>query len=461
MSEDAYAADDAPGLPDFLRDPLGMLRRRWLWMGAGLLAGLLATAGLLASAQPTYLATATILISSQRIPEDLVRATVEEDSLQQINAMVGQVLTRTTLADLVTRFDLYPKLRASTTLEDVVTRFRKKIAVTPDPGIARTRNANAQLIRVSFEHTDPETAAKIANEVAGLFTAENVRRRSQQARLTTDFLKRQLKEAEEALREQDSRITELKERYRGELPSELNANLGRLERLQQQRQSLALQIAEASNRITLLAQGQNPDASPDAKLAALKAELQRQEATHTDRHPDVIALREQIAALEAAPPDTTPAPASGENRVLVSTEKTTLAQLKRQLADTERELKDLDARVARTPKREEELSALEERESVLRDNYLDFLRKVKEAELAESLEAAQHGERFSILDRAVPPTQPTRSRVKYLLAGIVASLGLAVGVGILLEVTDPVLFAVGQMERVADLPVLGSVPHIS
>ena len=99
----------------------------------------------------------------------------------------------------------------------------------------------------------------------GLFgdtlTAENLRRRSQQARLTTDFLKRELDQAEAALRDQDRSITEFKERHRGELPGELEANLGRLERLQQQRQSLALQIAESSNRITLLAQGKTPEHS--------------------------------------------------------------------------------------------------------------------------------------------------------------------------------------------------------
>ncbi len=117
--------------------------------------------------------------------------------------------------------------------------------------------------------------------------------------------------------------------------------------------------------------------------------------------------------------------------------------------------------MSRTPKREEELAALEERGTVLRESYLDFLRKVKEAELAESLESAQHGERFSILDRAVPPTSSSQSRLKYLLLGIVASFGLATGVGGLLEILDPVFFDADQVQRVTDIPVLGSAPHIS
>jgi len=463
MNDEVDVVDEQAGLPEFLQDPLGMLRRRWIAMVAALTLGLAATGVLLVKLEPSYVATATILVSSQRIPEEFVRPTVEEDSLQQINAMVGQVLTRATLSKLVQQFDLYPELRDSLTMEEITTRLRENLLISPEPSITRGRDEMAQLIQVSFENPDPGKAAAITNEIAGLFTAENLRRRSQQARLTTEFLQRELTAAEVALREQDRSITEFKERYRGELPGELDANLGRLERLQQQRQSLALQIAESSNRITALSQGQSPEESPDARLAALKAELRRQRSLQTDRHPDVVALKDQVAALEAelAATSGTDSPGEPTGSALVQAERVTLAQLRRQLVETERELADLDTRVARTPKREEELAALEERGTVLRESYLDFLRKVKEAELAESLEAAQHGERFSILDRAVPPTTPTRSRLKYLLAGLVFSLGLAGALGILLEIVDPVLFNAAQIERVSELPVLGTVPHIS
>lgn len=458
MSEEAYA-EEPIGIPDFLRDPVGMLRRRWAWMVTLLTVGVLATGIFVARIEPTYESTATILIASQRIPEEFVRPTVEEDSLQQISAMVGQVLTRATLSELIERFGLYRELWDAVPREELVARLRGNIQVQPEAGITRSRNETARLIAVSFEDRDPQTAAEVANEIAGLFTAENLKRRSKQARMTTDFLQRELVEAEAALREQEREITEFKERHRGELPGDLNTNLGRLERLQQQRQSLALQIAESSNRITLL----SSDESPDARLASLRAELSARRGVLTDRHPDVLALQEQIRSLEAELRDT---PASERTAgtpagTMLAAEQATLTSLRRQLLETERELSELDLRVARTPKREEELAALAQRASVLRDSYLEFLRKVNEAELAESLEAAQHGARFSILDRAVPATSPARSSLKYAVAGLVASLGLAVGFGVFLELIDPVLFDAGQIERLTELPVLGSVPHIS
>jgi capsular polysaccharide biosynthesis protein len=41
-----------------------------------------------------------------------------------------------------------------------------------------------------------------------------------------------------------------------------------------------------------------------------------------------------------------------------------------------------------------------------------------------------------------------------------ASLALALGIGILLEIRDPVLVSADQLELVSELPVLGSVSRI-
>jgi uncharacterized protein involved in exopolysaccharide biosynthesis len=134
--------------------------------------------------------------------------------------------------------------------------------------------------------------------------------------------------------------------------------------------------------------------------------------------------------------------------------------LREQLAQTDVEIRDLDARVANIPAREEELSALQQREQVLRENYLEFLRKVKEAELAENLERAQQGERVAVLDAAVPPSHPERERWKLAAAGLVASLGLGGLLAVFLEWRDPILASRAAVEAASGLPVLGSVPHI-
>jgi capsular polysaccharide biosynthesis protein len=65
-----------------------------------------------------------------------------------------------------------------------------------------------------------------------------------------------------------------------------------------------------------------------------------------------------------------------------------------------------------------------------------------------------------VLDRAVPPQEPERTRLKYLLAGIAASLMGALGIAVLLELLDPVIVSAKQLESEVGLPVLGSIGHL-
>jgi uncharacterized protein involved in exopolysaccharide biosynthesis len=265
------------------------------------------------------------------------------------------------------------------------------------------------------------------------------------------------------MREHSRVIREFKEQYRGELPGELASSVARLDRLQQHRQSLALQIAEANTQLAELVTGEPgvADQSPEARLVALRAELKEKEAVLTERHPEVQWLRRQIEVLEAAVGGSKKTGEVPSRPTLVAAAQQTVEELRRQLARTEAELGDLDARVARTPARQEELDALEGREEVLQEQYRDALRKVHEGELAASLESAQQGARVSVLEQAVPPAGPTRSRAKILAAGVLASLALALGAGLLLETLDPVLVTARQVEAESGLAVLGSAPHIA
>jgi uncharacterized protein involved in exopolysaccharide biosynthesis len=453
------------GAPEFLRDPVGVLRRRWRWMVPVFLLGLIGTAVFVASMPVRYSATASVLVTSQRIPSDFVKTTVTDALLERMSALAAEVLTRERLASFVRKYDLYAGLKSSLTLEEITAKVLDDIRIQPQPamGPRLRREESSAVLEVRVVADEAGTAAGIANEIAGLLSSEAMRTRTQQAELTTMFLRRELERAEAALREQERTITEYKSAHRGELPGdELQANLARLERLQQQRQSLALEIAEASTRVaTVLSSADEDSEDPAARLQGLRDQLARERAVKTEAHPDVVALRSQLQALEVElerAPDEAPATARGG---LVAAEMEMVKELRSQLAATDRAIRDLDARVAQTPLRQEELGAMDQKASVLREDYEEFLRKVREAELAESLERAQQGERVSLLNQAFAPSQPEKSRLKYLAAGLAASLAAAAAIGILLELLDPVLLSIRQVEESSELPVLGSVPRIS
>jgi uncharacterized protein involved in exopolysaccharide biosynthesis len=430
-----------------------------------LVLGIGATIAVVASMPVTYLARATILMTSQQIPQSFVQTTVPDEPYQRINALVGEILSRERLVSLIEDHDLYPQLRRQAPLSEVISTMRANIQVGPDSGVGRrTRNDGSSIFAIAFRHEEPAVAAAVANELASLFTAASARMRGQQARLTTQFLRAELERTARELREQDRKVTEFKERYRGELPTELNTNLNTLERLGQQRQSLNAQIAEAETRLAMLTQaGDDGRAdSPASRLAMLKARLAEETAVNTDEHPNVISLRRQVDQLQAKIDSGEVAASDDPARsILIESTRRSLEDMRAMQAQVSAEMTERESAVAVTAQREEELKALEDDAVVLRDNYLQFLRKVQAAELAENLESAQQGERVSVLDRALPPSQPERRRLKYLLAGLVGTLLGAVFVGVGLELWDPVVVSAEQIQDTFDLPVLGSVPRIA
>lgn len=450
--------DEAFPLPPFLFDPFGVLRRRWIWMLAALLLGLVGAAVLTYTDEPTYLATSTLLISRQQIPEEFVRSTVREDAIANINSMVGQILSRENLERVVRQLGLVEARGPRASMAEVVGELAAGIETGTPEGYRRHQNESSIIYGVSYRSKDPEESAKVADALAALLIEASLERRSLLARRTTDFLRRQLGRDEGEFRSQSQAIAEFRRSNRGVLPSELETSLRRLDLLAERRRSITAQIESTESR--MLARAAQPlrgdESESQILLEELRRQLARESAVHTDAHPNVSALRARIERLaeivEAEDPAIAASPAAAADR-------RELEQLKRELDDTDRLIAELDVRVDETPMVAEQLEALEQKEHVLRERYLDSLRKVEQAELAETLESAQQGSQVSVLDAARVPTSPERPRWVLAAAGVGLALGFALAVGVLLELLDPVVLNVAQLDRLAGQPCLGGVPE--
>jgi uncharacterized protein involved in exopolysaccharide biosynthesis len=448
-----YLAEDGGTTP--LLDPRGLVERRWKFMLPALVLGVVASVGFALRSKPLFLAEATVLVAPQQVSQRIVEPTIQEDALTRIDALAAEVLSRQNLARIIEQHDLYRNLRTRQTMGETVKEMRSAISIR---AIENTEGGQggytARAYAIRYEGEEPESAAKVANALASLFVDTSFEERHRQHRLTSEFLRRELERAERELREQNRMIAEFKQGNRALLPSDLQANLTRLDMLQNQRQSLSLQIAEAGTRIATLASDDRD--SPRVRLAALRAELARQRSTKTERHPDVLEAQRQLEEYERQ----LGATGGQSSGALLSAAERTLDVLRGQLAATDREIERLDASIGKMPEVQEGLASLEEKGEILRENYLDFLRKVQDAELDENLLKAQQGERVSVLNPAEPPSEPARGRNQYLAFGLLASLGLAVVVGVALEFLDPVVVTAEQVARLTGLSTLGSVDRI-
>ena len=164
--------DQPAGLPAIVRDPIGTVRRRWVGMLAAVTIGMIASVIYVFTTIPiTYLAETTVLVSSQGIPERFVVATVTTAPLDRINALIGELLSRSRLLSIIEKHDPYaefPDLEPSARVDIM----RDNISVTTKAGMGQGRRAeasNSLIFNIAFRHSDAEIAAAVANDLASLF----------------------------------------------------------------------------------------------------------------------------------------------------------------------------------------------------------------------------------------------------------------------------------------------------
>ena len=448
-------------------------RRKWLGLIVFVLP-FVATVTALFALPDVYRSTATVLIDRQQVPEAFVRPTVTSELETRLNTISQEILSRSRLEALITRLGLYADLRGNTSNEEIIDRMRRDIRLDLR---AIGKGGATVAFALSYAGRDPQTVATVTNTLASFYIEENLRNRERQAAGTSEFLKTQLAQAKERLDEQEKVVSELRGRYLGELPQQMQANLATLEslngqlrvnndaqtRLADRRQALAGQLAQA------VSTGEETDA---ARLFRLRQELTTLRMKYTELWPDIIRIKDEIARLEKSLAQPGPAPKAD---TLVNPASPTVQRLREAIRDTETELKYhktdeqrlrnaiavYQARVENTPRRELEFQRLTRDYESTKELYQSLTKRYEEAQLAESMEQRQKGEQFRILDSAVAassPAAPKRARVLFL--SLILCVGLGVGAMIGAEVLDTSFHSLDQLRAFTGVPVLVGVPRI-
>jgi polysaccharide chain length determinant protein (PEP-CTERM system associated) len=438
-----------------------------------------------------YQSTAIILVERQQVPEAFVQTTVTSGIDLRLQTITQQVLSRSRLEGLINRFGLYADLLQKVPMEQVIEIMRKDIQLDQK---RQQNSAKSETVAftISYKGKNPQQVAQVANTMASFYIDENLKVRERQASGTAEFLGTQLTEVKQKLEEQEKRLSQFKERYMGELPEQLGANLAVLEglnaqvrlsgekltRSSEQRAALARQLAElerasasSKTRTAIL-----PEARPDAnatRLEKLQQDLAALRTRYSENYPDIIWLKSEIALLEQqlGPADS---PKKPDQPVEVPLSPYT-QQLKKEFSILDAEIKSLHAeqqnllasiqlyqrRVENTPRRDQELQLILRDYDTAKSRYQSLLKRDEEARLAENLEQRQKGEQFRLLESALPgkkPVEPKRSLL--LLMGLVAGLGLAGGSVFLLDQLRPSFHAASTLGAFTQVPVLVSLPRI-
>src|SRR5438874_6984817 len=143
-------------------------RRKWLAILA-FVAPLSAAASLITFLPNIYRSTATVLVDRQQIPETFVQATVTSALETRLHTISQEILSRSRLEALVSRFGLYADLRQRVAAEDVIERMRKDIRLELKGAETRGQREATVAFTISYQGGDPTTVALVTNTLASFY----------------------------------------------------------------------------------------------------------------------------------------------------------------------------------------------------------------------------------------------------------------------------------------------------
>ena len=264
-----------------------------------------------------YTSTAVILIEDPEIPPGLVPTTVTTFAARQIQYINQRVMTRSNLASIIEKFDLFKEERKYLPTLLLVPDVEKSMSIdiidVQQPNAAGQQVASTIAFKLGFEHEAPETARAVANELVSLYMAENVRSRTEQTAQTSRFMDEEVERLDAEVRELETQIARIKRENEGSLPELMAFNMQVAQNLSNEIQEIDRQLqATRENKIMLDAELAKlspigttilPDGKavtgPEDQLKALQTQLAMLEGRYSADHPDVVRTRRDLEAVKA------------------------------------------------------------------------------------------------------------------------------------------------------------------
>ncbi len=464
-------------------DYLSIFKRRWLQMLSVFVVILLVAVAAAVFLPPTYQSTGTILIESQQIPDDVVKATVTSYADERIEVIKQRVMTRDNLYRIIQKYNLYPKDIDSETTSTLIDNMRQSISVIIlNADIEGGRKA-AIAFKVGFEYEKPDLAHKVANEIVTLFLDENVKARTERATETTEFLTQEVESLRKELENVENKVATFKQEHSNSLPEHIEMHMSLLQRsesdikevdrdyksTQEELRYLDVELAASKANVRTNASGEVIGSVSELEKA--KAELERALILYKDTHPTVRALKRQVETLEKTPEIKTNKPikkdlatelVTAKVEAQIEAAKARLNSLAQQRKSLESRVNQMQAQVMQTPQIERGLFTLMRDYENAKSKYEEVKSKQINAKIAENLEQENKAERFSMLEPPIFPDKPIKpNRKKVIALGLFGGIAAAFALVMLLEMLDKRVRGVESLTALINMRPLVIIPYIS
>lgn len=467
-------------------DYVSVLRRRMWWLIVPVVLAAIIGAVLVQVLPRRYEANAAIGVSLPsmmgRVLSDSQRVSNEE-RMRSIN----QVLMSEPVLQRVAREEGLDK---QAPLADAVQAIRSGVVVRVPPQDGNLPAGTVEKFIVAFTGDTPQVTQRITNRLANVFVEESSRKRELRAEESSAFVSKQLQASKERLDQLETQLLTAKQAYMGALPEHTQTNVSMMAGAQQQLESSVNamrgeqdRLASVERQIEMMKGGVSSDSAGSAVPAAPSGpnmrvvELERQLATarnlYTDKHPEIVRLREDLAAARAEARAEASRPeedrmatlrANPAYLALVRAQQESVFRIRdmqRQQAALQSQISLYRTRVESAPRVEQQITPVAREYELEKTNYTTLSQRLREAQAIEGVERSQGGERFVVVTPASLPSTPVSPKTQRLML-ITLMLGICIGGGLALgrEYLDRAVHDARALNDL-DVPVLGEIPRIA
>jgi polysaccharide chain length determinant protein (PEP-CTERM system associated) len=358
-------------------------------------------------------------------------------------------------------------------MEAAVARLAKQIKVVG------TQENIFEITAVSREGSLSDAQnAKLAQDVAqkmiDIFREENLSGGRGEMTETLEFVNGQLAQREKELEAAEQRRLAF-EAKNPDMVAGGQAGLQRLEAARTELRGIDADLAAAQSALAAIngqragtpatLPGAPGQGGPRGSLAQAQADLASMRARGlTDNHPDVIALKSQIAMVrtavkgEGANAGGVPNPAYSSLQSIKADRQAGVAALEARRATVQTDIAQLTARQINDPEVAAQAQRIGRNYDVLRQQYDKLLQDREELRLRGEVKTEREAIKFEVVDPPTTPRAPIApNRPLLLLAVLIVGIGAGVGTAFGMGQLRATFATAGKLEKAIGLPVLGSI----
>lgn len=484
-----------------MNDQLQMIRRqlRMIWpyrWVALVMSTLVAIAGwgFVLYMPNQYEVSAKIFIDTRSMLRPLMRGLAVDNNNLTNTAMLMKrtLLTRPNLEEVARKTDLDLTAKTDQEFDKLVASLAERIQMSGTSG--------DNIYQIRFEDEHPQLAKRVVDELLNEFLETALGSSRIDTATTQKFLDEQIAEYEKRLIEAEQRLKEFKQRNHGMMPGEGSSYFANLEAARGRLEAATLELREAENRRNEMRrqlEGEEPifglmggDSLPqnshvgsefDGRIATLETRLDELLLLYTEKHPEVVNVKNLIAALEekrsadleamatqleAEGPMVTPeqaeSPMYREMRLALGQVEAEIAALSTRVASFQKKVEDLEQAVDTVPEIEAELKRLDRDYELNRNQYNELLRRRESARLSEEVDEQADDAKLKVIEPPrVPLTPIGPDRIRLLSLVLILALGAGGGLAVLLAQINPRFSTPEELKEYTHLPIMGVVSLVS